>query len=158
MSFASELMRVINSTQHSMRTSRASLEKAIPDDPDRISPTIFWTVACRMLAWVQVTWGCQRCCLRMGGHWKISESHDLVALALRRDRIPSNSSRQDEHRQRETVALAITVLECEIRKGLKYVPFGSDRSSFPRKKSAFWTENFKAESMVLKQTSGIGTT
>jgi hypothetical protein len=30
-----------------MRTSRASLEKAMPDDPDRISPTIFWTVACR---------------------------------------------------------------------------------------------------------------
>ncbi len=46
-SFASELMRVINSTQHSMRTSRASLENAIPDPPARISPTIFWTVADR---------------------------------------------------------------------------------------------------------------
>lgn len=40
-SFASELMRVINSTQHSMRTSRASFENAIPEDAERISPTIF---------------------------------------------------------------------------------------------------------------------
>lgn len=44
-SLASELMRVMNSTQHSMSTSRASLEKAMPEELARISLTIFWTVA-----------------------------------------------------------------------------------------------------------------
>lgn len=45
MSLASEEMSVINSTQHSMRTSRASLEKETPVEGGRISLTIFWTVA-----------------------------------------------------------------------------------------------------------------
>jgi hypothetical protein len=44
-SFASEEMRVINSTQHSMRRSRASLLNAIPPLGGKISETIFWTVA-----------------------------------------------------------------------------------------------------------------
>jgi hypothetical protein len=35
-----------------------------------------------------------------------------------------------------------------MRSDLEYVPFGSERSSFPRKVLAFWTENFKAESMI----------
>ena len=46
-SFASEDMSVMNSTQHSMRRSRASLPKAMPADGGRISETIFWTVARR---------------------------------------------------------------------------------------------------------------
>lgn len=44
-SLASEEMRVINSTQHSIRRSRASLPKARPEEGGRISVTIFWTVA-----------------------------------------------------------------------------------------------------------------
>lgn len=44
-SLASEEMRVMNSTQHSIRRSRASLAKATPADGGRISVTIFWTVA-----------------------------------------------------------------------------------------------------------------
>ena len=44
-SFASEEMRVMNSTQHSMSRSRASFAKATPPWAGRISPTIFWTVA-----------------------------------------------------------------------------------------------------------------
>ncbi len=47
-SFASDEMRVMNSTQQSMRRSRASLPKAMDDSESgvaRISVTIFWTVA-----------------------------------------------------------------------------------------------------------------
>ena len=47
-SFASEDMRVMNSTQQSMRRSRASLPNAIDESESgewRISVTIFWTVA-----------------------------------------------------------------------------------------------------------------
>ena len=44
-SLASEEMRVMNSTQHSMRRSRASLAKMQPLEGGRISETIFWTVA-----------------------------------------------------------------------------------------------------------------
>ncbi len=36
---------MINSTQHSMRRSRASLLKVTPSEGGRISETIFWTVA-----------------------------------------------------------------------------------------------------------------
>lgn len=36
---------MINSTQHSMRRSRASLENDCPEDGGRISVMIFWTVA-----------------------------------------------------------------------------------------------------------------
>lgn len=46
-SFASEDISVMNSTQHSIRRSRASLPKATPADWGRISETIFWTVAVR---------------------------------------------------------------------------------------------------------------
>lgn len=44
-SLASDEMRVMNSTQHSMSRSRASFEKAMPTEGGRISVTIFWTVA-----------------------------------------------------------------------------------------------------------------
>ena len=44
-SLASEEIRVMNSTQHSIKRSRASLPKARPEDGGRISETIFWTVA-----------------------------------------------------------------------------------------------------------------
>lgn len=44
-SLASDEMRVMNSTQHSISRSRASLEKARPLLGGRISVTIFWTVA-----------------------------------------------------------------------------------------------------------------
>jgi len=44
-SLASDDIRVMNSTQHSIRRSRASFVKPIPGELDRISPTIFWTVA-----------------------------------------------------------------------------------------------------------------
>lgn len=44
-SFASDEMRVMNSTQHSINRSLASLENAIPVDAGKISLTIFWTVA-----------------------------------------------------------------------------------------------------------------
>jgi hypothetical protein len=44
-SFASDEIRVMNSTQHSIRRSRASLPKASPEEGGRISVTIFWTVA-----------------------------------------------------------------------------------------------------------------
>ena len=45
-SFASEEMSVMNSTQHSIRRSRASLANVRPVVPGgRISWTIFWTVA-----------------------------------------------------------------------------------------------------------------
>ena len=40
-SFASEEMRVMNSTQHSINKSLASLENAIPVDGGKISLTIF---------------------------------------------------------------------------------------------------------------------
>lgn len=40
-SFASDEMSVMNSTQHSMRRSRASLPNATPDEGGRISVTIF---------------------------------------------------------------------------------------------------------------------
>jgi len=46
-SFASDEIRVINSTQHSISRSRASLPNARPEDGGRISVTIFWTVANR---------------------------------------------------------------------------------------------------------------
>lgn len=49
-SFASEEMRVMNSTQHSINRSLASLENAIPVDAGKISLTIFWTVAAGELA------------------------------------------------------------------------------------------------------------
>ena len=45
MSLASDETRVINSTQHSINRSRASLEKETPVEDGRISLTIFWTVA-----------------------------------------------------------------------------------------------------------------
>lgn len=51
-SLASDDMRVMNSTQHSMRRSLASLAKATPPSAGRISPTIFWTVA----AWLSASW------------------------------------------------------------------------------------------------------
>jgi hypothetical protein len=44
-SFASDEMRVMNSTQHSIRRSRASFPNARPDVGGRISVTIFCTVA-----------------------------------------------------------------------------------------------------------------
>ena len=44
-SLASEEIRVMNSTQHSIRRSRASLAKVCPDEGGRISLMIFWTVA-----------------------------------------------------------------------------------------------------------------
>jgi hypothetical protein len=44
-SFASDEIRVMNSTQHSISKSLASLPNARPDDGGRISVTIFWTVA-----------------------------------------------------------------------------------------------------------------
>lgn len=47
MSLASEEMSVMNSTQHSMRRSRASLAKVRPVLEGRISVMIFWTVAVR---------------------------------------------------------------------------------------------------------------
>jgi hypothetical protein len=46
-SFASEEMRVMNSTQHSISRSRASFPNARPVLEGRISVTIFWTVARR---------------------------------------------------------------------------------------------------------------
>ncbi len=45
MSFASEDIKVMNSTQHSMRRSRASFPNTSPEDGGRISVTIFCTVA-----------------------------------------------------------------------------------------------------------------
>jgi hypothetical protein len=45
MSFASEEIKVMNSTQHSMSRSRASLENVCPEEGGRISVMIFWTVA-----------------------------------------------------------------------------------------------------------------
>ena len=47
-SFASEETKEINSTQHSISKSRASLEKATPAEGGNISVTIFWTVAIRV--------------------------------------------------------------------------------------------------------------
>lgn len=47
MSLASEEISVMNSTQHSMRRSRASLAKVRPVLEGRISVMIFWTVAVR---------------------------------------------------------------------------------------------------------------
>jgi hypothetical protein len=44
-SFASDDIKVMNSTQHSIRRSRASLPNARPELDGRISVTIFWTVA-----------------------------------------------------------------------------------------------------------------
>lgn len=44
-SFASDEMSVMNSTQHSISRSRASLANATPLEGGRISVTIFWTVA-----------------------------------------------------------------------------------------------------------------
>lgn len=44
-SLASEEIRVMNSTQHSISRSLASLEKLRPVDDGKISETIFWTVA-----------------------------------------------------------------------------------------------------------------
>lgn len=44
-SFASEEIKVMNSTQHSIRRSRASFPNARPEEAGRISVTIFWTVA-----------------------------------------------------------------------------------------------------------------
>lgn len=44
-SFASDEIRVMNSTQHPMSRSRLSLAKATPADGGKISVTIFWTVA-----------------------------------------------------------------------------------------------------------------
>lgn len=44
-SFASEDIRVMNSTQHSMSKSRASLVNVVPGLTARISVMIFWTVA-----------------------------------------------------------------------------------------------------------------
>lgn len=48
-SFASDEIRVMNSTQHSIKRSRASLANATPADGGRISDTIFWTVAATKL-------------------------------------------------------------------------------------------------------------
>ncbi|KAI5284755.1 hypothetical protein KEM55_000929 [Ascosphaera atra] len=45
MSFASDEIRVMNSTQHSISKSRASLVKVWPEEAGRISVMIFWTVA-----------------------------------------------------------------------------------------------------------------
>lgn len=45
MSFASEDIRVMNSTQHSIKRSRASFAKVWPDDAGIISVIIFCTVA-----------------------------------------------------------------------------------------------------------------
>ncbi len=45
MSLASEDMSVMNSTQHSIRRSRASLANVRPVLEGRISVMIFWTVA-----------------------------------------------------------------------------------------------------------------
>lgn len=50
MSLASEEISVMNSTQHSIKRSRASLAKVWPVEGGRISVIIFWTVASRMLA------------------------------------------------------------------------------------------------------------
>ena len=36
---------MMNSTQHSINRSRASLAKATPEEGGKISVTIFWTVA-----------------------------------------------------------------------------------------------------------------
>jgi hypothetical protein len=44
-SFASEEISVMNSTQHSMSKSRASFEKVWPELGGKISVMIFWTVA-----------------------------------------------------------------------------------------------------------------
>ena len=44
-SFASELIRVMNSTQQSMRRSRDSFEKVTPESPAKISEMILLTVA-----------------------------------------------------------------------------------------------------------------
>ncbi len=52
MSLASDDTRVMNSTQHSISKSRASLEKESPLADGRISLTIFWTVAVRVISYV----------------------------------------------------------------------------------------------------------
>lgn len=66
-SFASLDIRVMNSTQHSIRRSRASLPKAMPFAGGRISVTIFWTVARRRE--VSVLWERVRCFLVKGDGW-----------------------------------------------------------------------------------------
>jgi len=53
-SLASDDINVMNSTQHSMRRSRASLPKTSPDDGGRISVTIFCTVA-MIQRWIRET-------------------------------------------------------------------------------------------------------
>lgn len=56
-SFASDEMSVMNSTQHSIRRSRASFPKARPEVGGRISVTIFWTVAKVFVSlWFEKDW------------------------------------------------------------------------------------------------------
>lgn len=52
-SLASEEMSVMNSTQHSIKRSRASFENDTPDCEGNISDTIFWTVA---KLWCEPSW------------------------------------------------------------------------------------------------------